>query len=265
MFWFLCSWNFAKQDYELCQMRLDSHHILSLVAIVILSNRMSSCTPLWFIDPKEVGYSISEIHSSLNLQHVPTLGAFGRNCLEKALQGCCHNDAVLKNTPDHLWGITNHPPAFRFLSQSPTFLQSFGLASKAEFTICCWQKNNCILSNSLVGFQFLTRRTKVPSVCSSLFCSTEWRGEAGKHVCPWQAGRRTDVYPPFSKWGSRNSCVHMCTCVCVCVCVRVHVCVYWVVCSVRIGKTMDLLWLQIMAKWEFGLLFQTVLAWVSWH
>lgn len=83
--------NFAKA-------RLDSHHILSFEAILISSIKMPSCTTLWFIIPKDVAYSISEIHSSLNLQHVFTLRAFRRNCLEKALWGACHNDAVLKNT-----------------------------------------------------------------------------------------------------------------------------------------------------------------------
>lgn len=144
--------NFAKT-------RLDSHHIFSLVTILIPSIKMPSCITPWFTDPKDVVYSISEIHSPLHL-HVFTLKAFRRNCLEKALQGANHYDAVLKNTPDHLWGITNHPPVFRFLSRSPRFLWSFSLVSKAEFTICCWLKNNCILSNSLVGFQFLTMRTK---------------------------------------------------------------------------------------------------------
>lgn len=144
--------NFAKT-------RLDSPYFISC------SNSNSwhqnaLCTTLWFIEPKEVAYSISEIHSALNLQHVSTLRAFRRNCLEKALQGTCPNDAVLKNTPDHLWGSTNLPPAFCFLSWSPRFLQSSGLVSKAEFMIGSCLRNNCILSNSLVGFQFLTRRTK---------------------------------------------------------------------------------------------------------
>ena len=106
--------NFAKPG-------LDSHSILSPVAILIPSIKMPSCTTLWFTDPKEVAYSISEIHSSLNLQHVCTLRAFRRNCLEKSLQGACHNDAVLKNPPDHLWGITNHLLCFVFFPDLQAF------------------------------------------------------------------------------------------------------------------------------------------------
>lgn len=89
----------------------------------------------------------------------------------------------------------------------------------------------------------------------------KWRGEyvLGKQVTS------ADVSAPFSKWGGRNSsCV--CVCMYVCVCVCVSVCYSWILWGMGIGRAIDhLLWLQIMAKWELGLILLALFARVSWH
>lgn len=254
--------NFAKA-------RLDSFHILSFVAILISSIKVPSCTTLWFIIPKDVVHSISEIHFSLNLQHVFTLRAFRRNCLEKTLWGACNNDAVLKNTQTTCGESLTTLLCFVFFPGLWAFCSPLLLVSKTELTLCCWRKNNCILSNSLVGFQFLTRRVKLLfsqffSVCLSLLCSmSSRRSGEGRQVNLCAFGKKVASAPvpaPLSKWRSRNfSCVYVSVHMSVRVCVFESFGVWW-----QAGKW-TIFWLQIMAKGELGFILQTLIAWVSWH
>lgn len=175
MLWlfFFASENFAKY-YELCQTRFDSHHILSLVAIVIPSTSRPSWTTLWLIDPKEVGYSLSEIHSSLNLQHGPTLGAFRRNCLEKALQGTYHDDAVLKNTPDHFGESLTTLLCFVFFPDLAAFCNPLVWFPRQNLWYVADWRTIAFYPTVLLGFNFSpgepsTIFPRFPPMCSSLF------------------------------------------------------------------------------------------------
>lgn len=185
--------------------RLDSYSVFSPIAILIPSIKMPSCTTLWFTDPKEVEYSISEIHSPLNLVHVCTLRAFRRNCLEKGLQGTCRNDVVLKNTPDHLWGITNHPLCFVFFPGLQAFCSPSVSFPRQNLQGIADRRTTAFYPTVLLGFSFSPGEPSYfPTVFPNMFIfilfhvvpedGTE-RGD--KHIYPWQTGCKCRSFSSF--------------------------------------------------------------------
>lgn len=155
----LCLWRLCKILQTLPQQGWVPTTFYLWQQFYFLTSKCLPAPPLWFIDAKEVAYSISEIHSSLKLQHISTLRVFRRNCLEKALQEACHNDAGFRNTPTTCGESLTTLLCFVFFPDlQPS--EPFGSVSKAEFMTCYPPKNNCVLSNCLVEFQLLTRRTK---------------------------------------------------------------------------------------------------------